>query len=225
MKKYKMEFKLEVVQSFLAGEGGAELLARLGDVGTRGEDPHLGKSNYRLHSIDVLRPKRSTYSAQFRLQVLAHQDREQLSSRQVAAVYEIPQDFSRRSNSAWAKNALASFRISLARRSSLTSRSSSFIRCASPVVTPPRTPLSISSRLIHSFSVCGTQSIFGAIDSIAAHNDGYSPRCSDAHSLEVGELQASSSGDLDPSHSERSSFHHASASGLPCWSWPHTRHL
>lgn len=28
MKKYKTEFKLEVVQSFLAGEGGAKLLAR-----------------------------------------------------------------------------------------------------------------------------------------------------------------------------------------------------
>ncbi len=34
-------------------------------------------------------PKRSAYSAQFKLQVLAHQDREQLSSRQVAAIYDI----------------------------------------------------------------------------------------------------------------------------------------
>jgi len=46
-------------------------------------------SHYRLHGIDGLRPKRSAYSAQFKLQVLAHQDREQLSSRQVAAVYDI----------------------------------------------------------------------------------------------------------------------------------------
>ena len=44
-------------------------------------------SHYRLHGIDGLRPKRSTYSAQFKLQVLSHQDREQLSSRQVAAMY------------------------------------------------------------------------------------------------------------------------------------------
>lgn len=28
MKKYETKFKLEVVQSFLAGEGGAKLLAR-----------------------------------------------------------------------------------------------------------------------------------------------------------------------------------------------------
>ena len=31
----------------------------------------------------------SSYSAQFKLQVLSHQDREQLSSREVAAIYDI----------------------------------------------------------------------------------------------------------------------------------------
>ena len=46
-------------------------------------------SYYRLHGIEGLRPKRSACSAQFKLLVLAHQDREQLSSRQVAAVYGI----------------------------------------------------------------------------------------------------------------------------------------
>ena len=44
------------------------------------------------------------------------------------------QDLSRRSSSAWAKNALASFKISLALRSSRFSRSSSFTRWASLVV-------------------------------------------------------------------------------------------
>src|SRR5487761_2752763 len=43
-------------------------------------------------------------------------------------VDEISQDLNRRSSSAWAKNALASFRISLARRSSRTSRSRALIR-------------------------------------------------------------------------------------------------
>ena len=46
-------------------------------------------SHYRLHGLDGLRPKRSAYSEQFKLQVLFHQDREQLSNRQVAAVYDI----------------------------------------------------------------------------------------------------------------------------------------
>lgn len=36
-------------------------------------------SHYRPHGINGLRPKRSTYSAQFKLQVLSQQDREQLS--------------------------------------------------------------------------------------------------------------------------------------------------
>ena len=87
MKKYKTEFKLEVVKSFLAGEGGAKLLARRWSVP---EDKiRTWVSHYRLNGVDGLRPKRSTYSAQFKLQVLSHQDREQLSSRQVAAIYDI----------------------------------------------------------------------------------------------------------------------------------------
>lgn len=46
-------------------------------------------SHYRLHGIDGLLPKHSRYSAEFKLQVLSRQDREQLSSRQVAAIYDI----------------------------------------------------------------------------------------------------------------------------------------
>ena len=87
MKKYQTDFKLEVVKSFLAGEGGAKLLARQWAVPE--EKIRTWVSHYRLHGIDGLRPKRSAYSEQFKLQVLSHQDREQLSSRQVAAVYDI----------------------------------------------------------------------------------------------------------------------------------------
>ena len=87
MKKYQTEFKLEVVKSFLAGEGGAKLLARQWSVPE--EKIRTWVSHYRLHGLDGLRPKRSAYSEQFKLQVLSHQDREQLSSRQVAAVYDI----------------------------------------------------------------------------------------------------------------------------------------
>ena len=87
MEKYKTEFKLEVVQSFLAGEGGAKLLARCWSLPE--EKIRTWVSRYRLHGVGGLRPKRSTYSAQFKLQVLSHQDREQLSSRQIAAIYDI----------------------------------------------------------------------------------------------------------------------------------------
>jgi transposase len=87
MEKYKTEFKLEVVKSSLAGNGGAKLLARRWLVPE--EKIRTWVSYYRLHGIEGLRPKRSAYSEQFKLQVLTHQDREQLSSRQVSAVYNI----------------------------------------------------------------------------------------------------------------------------------------
>jgi len=60
--------------------------------------------------------------------------------------------FSSRPCAAWAKKALADFRISLARRSSLFSRSSALRRSRSSVVTPSRAPLSISWRLTTSQS-------------------------------------------------------------------------
>ena len=87
MEKYKTEFKRKVVKSFLAGDGGAKLLARRWIVPE--EKIRTWVNHYRLHGIDGLLPKRSAYSAQFKLQVLAHQDCDQLSSRQVAAVYDI----------------------------------------------------------------------------------------------------------------------------------------
>lgn len=87
MKKYQTEFKLEIVKRFLAGEGGAKLLSRQWSVPE--EKIRTWVSHYRLHGIDGLRPKRSVYSEEFKLSVLSHQDRERLSSRQVAAVYNI----------------------------------------------------------------------------------------------------------------------------------------
>lgn len=67
MKKYRTEFKLEVVQSFLAGEGGAKLLARRWSAPE--ERIRTWVSHYHLYGIDGLRPKRSRYSAQFKLQL------------------------------------------------------------------------------------------------------------------------------------------------------------
>lgn len=45
--------------------------------------------HYQWHGIVGLQPKRSRYSVQFKRRVLAHQDREQLSDRQIAAIYDI----------------------------------------------------------------------------------------------------------------------------------------
>lgn len=54
MKKYSTEFKLEVVQSFLAGDGGANLLARRCSLPE--EKIRTWVSHYRLHGIDGYAP-------------------------------------------------------------------------------------------------------------------------------------------------------------------------
>ena len=77
-------------------------------------------------------------------------------------------DFSLQSNSAWAKEVLAARRMSLGCGSSLLSSFSSFRHCASAIVALGRLLESTSARLPHSSSICGTQPIFGAIDSKAA---------------------------------------------------------
>ena len=87
MEKCETAFKLKVVESFLAGEGGSKLLARRWSVPE--EKIRTWVNHYRHHGTAGLEPKRGSYTAQFKLQVLLHQDREKLSSRQVAAIYDI----------------------------------------------------------------------------------------------------------------------------------------
>jgi len=87
IKKDRIALKLGVAQRFLAGEDGSKLLARHWSIPE--EKIRTWGSRYLLHGIDELLPKRSTYSAQFKLKVLSHQDLEQLSSRRVAAIYDI----------------------------------------------------------------------------------------------------------------------------------------
>lgn len=87
MRICETKFKLKVVESFPAGEGGAKLLARRWSVPE--EKIRTWVSHYRLHGVAALQPKCVVYTADFKLQVLTHQDRERLSSRQVAAIYDI----------------------------------------------------------------------------------------------------------------------------------------
>jgi hypothetical protein len=84
----------------------------------------------------------------------------------------------RRSSSAFAKNADASFRISFASFSSRFSRSSSFSRGRSSVVNPGRRRASRSAWRTQCRNVSAVQPIFPAMDSMAAHCDACSPWCS-----------------------------------------------
>ena len=81
----------------------------------------------------------------------------------------------------WAKYADALRRISLACRSSRFSRSSAFSCSTTSAGTPGVRPLSQSAFFTHSCSVCAVQPILAAIDTIAAHCEACSPRCSSTY--------------------------------------------
>lgn len=87
MPKYDVAFKLKVVQRLLSEGGGHKRLAK--EYGIPEEKIRTWASRYQFHGLNGLKPKRSSYSAQFKLNVLYRQEREQLSSRQVAAIYDI----------------------------------------------------------------------------------------------------------------------------------------
>lgn len=100
------------------------------------------------------------------------------SERIAVLINEDSQDFRRRSSPVCAKNALASFNISWARASPLTSCSGFFIHRASLDVKPTRVPATISVCSVHLFKVCGTQTTLKAMNSMAAHSGEYRLRCS-----------------------------------------------
>src|SRR5690606_35768525 len=83
----------------------------------------------------------------------------------------------RRSSSAWAKNADALRRISLARRSSAFSRSSSLARSRSASAALRRGSALASARCTHERSVWVVQPILPAIDCMAAQREGCSCTC------------------------------------------------
>jgi hypothetical protein len=138
---------------------GCQLLIMRGPLGTQGGVAHAG----RVTSV----------TRRGNLQDLA----DRLDPVHIPMAVDVGlQLLSRRSSSAWAKDALAVLRMSLARCSSLTSRSRALIRSRSLVLRPSRWPLPTSWRLTHSSKVCGTQPILGAIDSTDANSEGYSER-------------------------------------------------
>jgi hypothetical protein len=87
----------------------------------------------------------------------------------------------RRSSSAGVKNADALRKISFARFNSRTSRSSSFIRSRSVVVSPARVPALRSSCRTHFRSVSGVQPSLLATDTMHARCDSWLGVCSNTN--------------------------------------------
>lgn len=68
MPKYDVAFKLKVVQRLLSEGVGHRHLAK--EYGIPEEKIHTWANRYQFHGLNGLKPKRSSYSAQFKLDVL-----------------------------------------------------------------------------------------------------------------------------------------------------------
>ena len=87
MTKYNEEFKLAVVQQYLAGTTGYKVLAKLHCLSYSMVKKWVAL--HRFHGPAGLAKKSSHYDAEFRLSVLRHMWHRELSYGQVAAVFNI----------------------------------------------------------------------------------------------------------------------------------------
>ena len=88
MEKYQTEFRLKVVNSFLAGDGGAKLLARRWIVPE--EKIRTWVSHYRLHGIDGLRPNHKCVQRLTQKRGLRALIRAKKRSRHVPGISDVP---------------------------------------------------------------------------------------------------------------------------------------
>lgn len=87
MAKYDEEFKHEVVQCYLSGSAGSKSIALR--YGLDHSTVRHWVASYRQHGLAGLRKKHSCYSAQFKHEVLQRMWREELSYRQVVALFDL----------------------------------------------------------------------------------------------------------------------------------------
>jgi transposase len=87
MTKYDESFKRRVVKEYLGGEGGFRLLGRKYGVGH--SMLRRWVSAYRAHGETGLRKKHEAYSAEFKMSVLQHMWRHDLSYQRTCAVFDL----------------------------------------------------------------------------------------------------------------------------------------
>ena len=85
--KYTEQFKIQVVNDYLAGTAGFKSIAR--QHGLAAPVVRRWVAWYRLHGVDGLSKKPRSYSAEFKLSVLQRMWDNSLSQTQVAAVFNI----------------------------------------------------------------------------------------------------------------------------------------
>jgi transposase len=87
MAKYSEQYKLQIVEQYLAGGIGTKALADNNGIGRSVVERWVRL--YRLHGLDGLKKKFTHYSAEFKLSVLRHMWDNELSCNQAAAVFNI----------------------------------------------------------------------------------------------------------------------------------------
>lgn len=87
MAKYSEQLKLNLVKQYLAGASGTRILAQRHGVGRSVLRRWIAA--YEQHGRDGLRKKHSHYDARFKMSVLKHMRKKELSYQQVAAVFDI----------------------------------------------------------------------------------------------------------------------------------------
>lgn len=87
MAKYSEQLKLKLVKQYLAGISGARVLAQRQGVGYSVLRRWIAA--YQQHGRDGLRRKFSHYDARFKMSVLSHMWRENLSYQQATAFFDI----------------------------------------------------------------------------------------------------------------------------------------
>ena len=87
MSKYDTEFKHQIVQECLSGDRGSKSVAKAHGLGYGQVNRWV--ASYRHHGVEGLTKKYGSYDARFKLRVLRHIERDTLSLRQAAALYDI----------------------------------------------------------------------------------------------------------------------------------------
>lgn len=87
MAKYSEQFKLKLVKEYQAGVGGVGMIAQRHGVGYTVLRRWIAV--YERHGREGLRKKYSHYDVRFRMSVLSHMWRENLSHQETAAVFDI----------------------------------------------------------------------------------------------------------------------------------------
>jgi len=87
MAKYEERFKRELVEQYLSGAAGVTTLAKTHGIGVSMLRRWIAA--YRAHGIEGLSKKHTSYSAEFKMSVLQHMWRHELSYIQVSTIFDL----------------------------------------------------------------------------------------------------------------------------------------